>query len=74
MRIVHCAGVARRRPEEIPIEGRIAAVADVYDALTSDRPYRPAFCEDEALQMIRDDTGLDRSIVAALEGLCAKNL
>jgi putative two-component system response regulator len=29
--------------EEIPLEGRIAAVADVFDALTSDRVYRPAF-------------------------------
>jgi putative two-component system response regulator len=29
--------------KEIPREGRIAAVADVFDALTSDRVYRPAF-------------------------------
>ena len=29
--------------EQIPLEGRIAAVADVFDALTSDRVYRPAF-------------------------------
>jgi putative two-component system response regulator len=33
---------------DIPIEGRIAAVADVFDALTSDRPYRPAVGEAEA--------------------------
>jgi len=58
--------------EQIPIEGRIAAVADVYDALTSERPYRPAFSEAEALQMIRDDVGLDPVVVAALEELCAK--
>ena len=32
--------------EHIPIEGRIAAVADVFDALTSDRVYRPAFTVD----------------------------
>ncbi len=29
--------------EAIPVEGRIAAIADVFDALTSDRVYRPAF-------------------------------
>ena len=39
--------------EDIPIEGRIAAVADVFDALTSDRVYRPAFSVDEAVEMMR---------------------
>ena len=34
--------------EEIPLEGRIAAIADVFDALTSDRVYRPAHRPDEA--------------------------
>lgn len=39
--------------EEIPIEGRIAAVADVFDALTSDRVYRSAFSPDEAIKEMR---------------------
>lgn len=39
--------------ENIPIEGRIAAVADVFDALTSDRVYRPAFSPDEAIKEMR---------------------
>ncbi len=42
---------------EIPIEGRIAAVADVYDALTSDRVYRPAYPDDLALELMRDGCG-----------------
>ena len=40
--------------EAIPIEGRIVAVADVFDALTSDRVYRKAFPVEEAVQMMRE--------------------
>jgi putative two-component system response regulator len=43
--------------EEIPIEGRIAAVADVFDALTSDRVYRPAFRPEEAREMMLEGRG-----------------
>lgn len=45
------------RKEEIPIEGRIAAVADVLDALLSDRPYRPAYCVEEATKLIAEERG-----------------
>jgi len=38
--------------EEIPVESRIVAVADVFDALTSDRPYRAAHTEEEALAVM----------------------
>ena len=38
--------------DEIPEPGRIAAVADVFDALTNDRPYRPAFSVSESLEML----------------------
>jgi putative two-component system response regulator len=43
--------------EAIPIEGRIAAVADVFDALISDRVYRPAFERAVALEMMREESG-----------------
>jgi methanogenic corrinoid protein MtbC1 len=43
--------------EAIPIEGRIVAVADVFDALTSDRVYRKAFSVAEAVQMMREQRG-----------------
>ena len=37
--------------------GRICAVADVFDAVTSERPYKPAFPNEEALQLLRDGRG-----------------
>ncbi|HEY2376456.1 MAG TPA: HD domain-containing phosphohydrolase [Gemmatimonadaceae bacterium] len=43
--------------EEIPLHARVLALADVFDALTSDRPYRPAFSPQEALRMMREDSG-----------------
>jgi len=43
--------------EEIPLAARIFAVVDVYDALTSDRPYRPAWTKENALKHIRQGAG-----------------
>jgi HD-GYP domain-containing protein (c-di-GMP phosphodiesterase class II) len=43
--------------EAIPIEGRIVAIADVFDALTSDRVYRRAFSVEEAVAMMREQRG-----------------
>jgi len=43
--------------EEIPLGARILSVADVYDALTTDRPYRKAMSHEVAVQMIRDESG-----------------
>jgi len=53
---------------EIPIEARVVAVADTYDVLTSDRPYRRAFNQTEALRRIFDEAGphLDPLVVDAL--------
>ncbi|HSK50756.1 MAG TPA: HD domain-containing phosphohydrolase [Solirubrobacterales bacterium] len=54
--------------EEIPIEGRITAVADVFDALLSDRCYRSALSVDDAVQVIREGRGshFDPQVVDAL--------
>jgi putative nucleotidyltransferase with HDIG domain len=43
--------------EEIPLAARLFAVADVWDALTSDRPYRKAWTREEALEYIRQQAG-----------------
>ena len=43
--------------ENIALSARIVCVADVFDALTTDRPYRRAFTMDEALTMMSKDTG-----------------
>jgi len=43
--------------DKIPVESRIIAIADVFDALTTDRPYRKAFSEEEALIMMKNDVG-----------------
>lgn len=56
------------RGEEIPIEGRIVAVADAFDALLSDRHHRPAFTIEEATQLIvrRRGNQFDPEVVDAL--------
>ncbi len=53
---------------EIPIEARISAVADVFDALTSRRSYKAAWSNEEAFTMLRQmsNTKLDRDCVEAL--------
>jgi HD-GYP domain-containing protein (c-di-GMP phosphodiesterase class II) len=56
------------RAEGIPIEARIVAVADTYDALTSDRPYRNAISEAEARRVLIEEarSRLDPRAVSAL--------
>ena len=43
--------------EQIPLDARLFAIVDVWDALTSDRPYRPAWSQEEALLFIREQSG-----------------
>ena len=41
--------------EDIPLLARIVQVADIYDALTTDRPYKPAFSPQQALEILQDE-------------------
>jgi putative two-component system response regulator len=61
-----------RRGEAIPLVARIVAVADVFDALTSDRVYRKAWAPDAVLANIRDNAGIYFDPVLA--SLCAQPL
>lgn len=47
-----------RKAEEIPLSARLFSIIDVYDALTSDRPYRKAWPKDKALGYLRDQKGI----------------
>ncbi len=58
--------------EDIPLTARIFSVVDVWDALTSDRPYRAAWPRDKVMEYIKENSGrhFDPKIVAAfLENL-----
>ncbi len=60
-----------RTHEELPLEVRILAVADVFDALTADRPYRQASSAADALAELDSQAGagLDARCVAALRAV-----
>jgi putative two-component system response regulator len=45
--------------EGIPLEGRLLAIVDAFDAMTSQRPYRTAMSKEEALEEIRQKRGID---------------
>lgn len=48
---------AHLKGNEIPLQARMMALADVYDALVSERPYKPAFSHEEAMQIIAEGRG-----------------
>ena len=62
--------------QEIPIAARIFAVIDVWDAITSDRPYRKAMSYEKALAIIINESGthFDPEVVAAFSILMEKSL
>jgi HD-GYP domain-containing protein (c-di-GMP phosphodiesterase class II) len=62
---------SRLKEEQIPLAARIFAVVDVWDALTSDRPYRPAWSAGKTLEHIRKGSGshFDPQVVTAFVDL-----
>jgi HD-GYP domain-containing protein (c-di-GMP phosphodiesterase class II) len=58
----------------IPMEARIVHVADAYDAMTTDRPYRRGMSHDVAIQRLRTMSGtqFDPDVVHAVEAMCAR--
>ncbi|MBI2724078.1 MAG: HD domain-containing protein [Chloroflexi bacterium] len=61
---------AHLRAPQLSVVPRIAAVADIYDALTTDRPYRPGMSISKALSILGEECGqgkLDREVIDALE-------
>ncbi len=62
------------REEEIPLFGRIVAVADVFDALTHERPYKPAWSPEDALTEIQSQVGkqFDPAVVQAFTTIFRK--
>ena len=60
----------------IPITARVLQVADVFDALTTHRPYRPAMSHEKAFETMREEVGRgwwDPDVFAALPDLVAEN-
>ena len=59
-----------RREHDIPLGSRVIAVADAFEALTADRPYRKALEPSRALRLIRESSGshFDPDVVTIFEG------
>lgn len=60
--------------EEIPLNSRIVFVADAYDAMINDRPYRKAMKENEAIKIIKEESGkqFDPNVVEAFLNIIEK--
>lgn len=65
------SGYLHKPSEEVPWNAKILAVADVFQALTSSRPYRPAVPREEALQYMKEQSGtlFDTRAVEALQAV-----
>ena len=64
------------RGEDIPLKARILQIADIYDALTTNRPYRGALPSEEALRILFSEVEegwLDASVVLKFSQVCREN-
>ena len=62
--------------QEIPLTARILQTVDIYDSLTTDRPYRKALSQEKAIEIMWEETRRgwwDPNLVGALEGLLAES-
>jgi HD-GYP domain-containing protein (c-di-GMP phosphodiesterase class II) len=66
---------AKMTEKQISWMGRIVAVADVFDAMTNNRPYRPALSIEEVLAYLRENAGVlfDAPSVQALDNILARS-
>ena len=64
----------QRKGEEIPLSARIVALADVFDALTSRRPYKEAWAVEKAVDLIDEESGkhFDPNVVKAFKSALPK--
>jgi HD-GYP domain-containing protein (c-di-GMP phosphodiesterase class II) len=62
------------KKDEIPLIAQIISIADTYDAMSSDRPYRKQICKEKVLELIKQEKGKQFSpiIVEAFLGACNK--
>jgi putative two-component system response regulator len=62
--------------EEIPLSGRLVAIADVFDALTTERPYRKAWSVEDAVKHIDENAGshFDPNLVSLFHTVLAEIL
>jgi len=61
------------RGEDIPLKARVFQIADIYDALTTDRPYRGALHPEQALQILFTEAQngwLDAAVVLKFSQIC----
>ncbi|MGL6280171.1 MAG: HD-GYP domain-containing protein, partial [Gaiella sp.] len=63
----------RLAADDLPLDTRILAVCDVYDALVSDRVYREAWTHEQAIALLRDEGQFDQRCVDAIETVATRD-